>query len=202
MTPADTLLVSTAEKSSLSERVRRIAASAMRHTLRAVDAVNSVVKYALAAFLTLMVAAAFAQVVIRFALPVLGINVVAAWTEEIARFGMIWVVFVGAGWALRRGELIALDFIPMTVSRRLGILVKATAYFVCIAFSVLLVVIGLDFAEMGHIETSPAMGLPKYWVFLALPVGAALMCVNVMAYLAECLTLGRDLRFGTDPALD
>ena len=62
----------------------------MKLILAGIDAVNLLLKYVLALLLVMMTVGALGQVVVRFLLPHLGFNVSAAWTEEVARFSMIW----------------------------------------------------------------------------------------------------------------
>lgn len=174
----------------------------MRPILRAIDGVNLLLKYALALLLIMMTVGALGQVIVRFALPLVGLNVSAAWTEEVARFSMIWTVFLGAAWALRHGELIALDLVTHAVPAKLGMAIKILAYLSCAAFAILLIVIGMEFAEIGAIETSPVLGLAKWYVFLSLPVGAALMVMNIAGFLLACFLDGSDPRGALDAVGD
>lgn len=174
----------------------------MRSLLGAIDAVNLLLKYVLAALLLMMTLAALGQVIVRFVLPYLGFNASAAWTEEVARFSMIWTVFLGAAWALRHGELIALDLVTHGVPRVLGITVKVLAYLACAVFAGFLIVVGLEFAELGAIETSPVIGLSKWYVFMSLPVGAALMIMNIAGFLLSCAIEGSDPRGALDAVGD
>ncbi|WP_431305619.1 TRAP transporter small permease [Sediminicoccus sp. BL-A-41-H5] len=174
----------------------------MRLILAAIDGVNLLLKYVLALLLLMMTVGALGQVIVRFALPLIGFNASAAWTEEVARFSMIWTVFLGAAWALRHGELIALDVVTHAVPRAMGIAVKVLAYLACAAFCLLLVVIGLEFAEIGEIERSPVLGLSKWYVFMALPIGAGLMVMNILGFLLACIIEGSDPRGALDAVAD
>lgn len=174
----------------------------MRVLLAAIDGVNLLLKFVLALLLLMMTVGALGQVIVRFMLPLLGFNVSAAWTEEVARFSMIWTVFLGAAWALRHGELIALDLVTHAVPRVLGIAIKVLAYLACAAFCVLLIVVGLEFAEIGEIERSPVLGLSKWYVFMALPVGASLMVMNIAGFLLACIIERSDPRGALDAVGD
>lgn len=174
----------------------------MRLILATIDGVNLLLKYVLALLLLMMTVGALGQVIVRFVLPLIGFNASAAWTEEVARFSMIWTVFLGAAWALRHGELIALDVVTHALPRAMGIAIKVLAYLACSAFCLLLIVIGLEFAEIGEIERSPVLGLSKWYVFMALPVGAGLMVMNILGFLLACVIEGSDPRGALDAVAD
>ncbi len=174
----------------------------MKLILAGIDAVNVLLKYVLALLLVMMTVGALGQVIVRFVVPLFGFNASAAWTEEVARFSMIWTVFLGAAWALRHGELIALDLVTHAVPRWLGVTIKVLAYLSCAAFCVLLIVIGVEFAEIGEIERSPVLGLSKWYVFMALPIGAGLMVMNILGFLLACIIEGSDPRGSLDAVAD
>jgi TRAP-type C4-dicarboxylate transport system permease small subunit len=174
----------------------------VRAILAGIDAVNLLLKYVLALLLLMMTVGALGQVIVRFVLPLVGFNASAAWTEEVARFSMIWTVFLGAAWALRHGELIALDLLTHAVPRALGMAIKVLAYLACAAFAILLVILGLEFAEIGEIERSPVLGLSKWYVFMSLPIGAGLMVMNIVGFLLACWLDGSDPRGALDAVGD
>ncbi len=113
------------------------------------------------------------QVVFRYIL-----QLVAPWTEELARFACIWSVFFGAAVCFEERAHITIDFVVNKVSRKvthqllLLINIFVTSTFVLIAFygSILLVRIGwADIATTVPIQ----MGL----VYLALPISLAAIAI-------------------------
>jgi len=165
-----------------------------------VDRLNRLICWLLAALMLGMTLCTLWQVVVRFLLTSLNVNVAAPWSEEIARYLMIWVIFLGAGVACRRAQLIALELLVTRLPARLGRLLRYLALLGCMAFFVLLIVLGLDFMAMGVIETSPVLTLPKTWVYLAMPVGAGLMLLNTLALIGECGLTGADIRYAGQSA--
>jgi TRAP-type C4-dicarboxylate transport system permease small subunit len=67
---------------------------------------------------------------------------------------------------------------------------------------VLLIILGLEFAEIGEIETSPVLGLSKWYVFMSLPIGAGLMVMNIAGFLLACIIEGSDPRGALDAVGD
>ena len=135
--------------------------------------------------LGLMVVVVFAQILVRFLLPRLGINVSAPWSEELARYLMVWCIFIGAAVASRAGDLIAVESLVDAVPPQLAWRIKALSYVVTIAFLASLVWFGMRWVEFGAGESSTVMNIPMSWVYMSLPVGAVLTIWNILVRLFE-----------------
>jgi TRAP-type C4-dicarboxylate transport system permease small subunit len=171
--------------------------------LRLVDRLNAVMTAVVGVLLALITIAILVQVLVRFVLTAVGINISAPWTEELARYLLIWMVFLGAGIGCRRAQLIALDFLVRKLPSVPGQALRYATILLCVAFFALLFWIGLPFVELGRSESSPVMVIAKSWVYWAMPVGAALMIVNSLALMAEAVSTRRDIRsFGDTQNLD
>jgi TRAP-type C4-dicarboxylate transport system permease small subunit len=113
------------------------------------------------------------QVVFRYVL-----QLVAPWTEELARFACIWAVFLGAAVCFDEGTHIKIDFIISKVSRkatkRLLLLINifVTGTFVLAAFYGSIRMVKVGWADMA--TTVPIqMGI----VYLALPISLGSIAV-------------------------
>ena len=160
----------------------------MRALLAGIDALNRLVAALLAGLLGAICIVVFIQVLVRFILTNAGLNVPAAWTEELARFLLCWMIFLGAGYGCRRAQLMAIDFAVAKLPGLLGEAARLLALLLCLAFFLLLVDVGAEFAAFGRTESSPVMRLRMDAVYWAIPAGAALMIVNTLALLAEAWT--------------
>jgi TRAP-type C4-dicarboxylate transport system permease small subunit len=76
---------------------------------------------------------------------------------------------------------------------------RYAALAVSFGFLVAICHFGLSFVEFGRIERSPALSLPKTWVYWALPVGAILGCANIVALAADTWLRGADIRVTSLP---
>ena len=167
----------------------------MSALLRLVDRLNAVLAVVVGALLAATALAVLVQVLVRFVLTAVGINISAPWTEEIARYTLIWMVFLGAGVGCRRAQMIALEFLVRRLPARIGVPIRYATIALSIAFFVLLIGVGLPFVELGRTETSPVMNVEKSIVYWALPVGAGLMILNSLALVLETVLDRRDIRF-------
>ncbi|WP_446424367.1 TRAP transporter small permease [Mailhella sp.] len=103
-------------------------------------------------------------------------------SEEIARFSMCWLAMLGSAVALRQGRhlgvRVLVDRLPAGVyDRWLAPLIQ----FVMLAFFVMVMIKGWQFAMRGAYQVSPALMLPMMYPYLCLPVGGALMALSVFA---------------------
>lgn len=175
----------------------------MRAGLAVIDGVNRLLGWALAALLAVISVVVFIQVLVRFILTAIGVDVRASWTEELARYLLCWMVFLGAAYGCRKAQLMALDF---AVSRLPGLFGQAAKYvslLLCLGFFLLLVQVGWSFVEFGRTEASPVMRISMHWIYAAIPVGAALMVVNTLGLMLEAWATRSDIRaIGSEQALD
>ena len=172
----------------------------LRSIVSAIDTVNAVVTVVVGLLLMVVTVAVFGQVTVRFLLTALGLNISAPWTEELARYALIWMVFLGAGVGVRHAQMIALEFGVRKLPPRLGIPVRYLSILLCMGFFALMVWVGLSFVDLGRTETSPVLGLTKNYVYWAMPFGAALMILNSVALMIDTHLNGRDIRYAADDA--
>lgn len=160
---------------------------------RFTDGLNVVVGWIVGVFLALSTVAVFVQVLIRFVLPMFDIIVAAPWTEEVSRYLIIWVVFLGVAVLCRSFRLIAVEIVAFLVPRPFGVALKLFSIAVCIGFFSITASIGFSWTAMSAIELSPVMRLPMNWVYTAMPIGSLLAIFNLFVLAAESLSGNRDL---------
>lgn len=128
----------------------------------------------LGAMLVSMLACVFANVVSRYLF-----SVSFAWAEEAARFFMIWIVFLGAGLALRHGLHVAVSLVSDTVP-----ILRRPFFWLAFAFTfaffAILLRYGLDYAFFAARQRSTTLRLPMFWVYMAVPIGAGLALVHMV----------------------
>lgn len=157
--------------------------------------------------LILMVCFILLQVFMRYAL-----NDAPNWTEEAARFGMLWLVGLMAPIAYRHGGFVAIDMLERALTEKLAALLSLALLFM--SFTVLLVM--WDKGLNNHVDSLSGRGcsstlrwpfgieigkcghkFSNYYQYLALWVG-----VNLLIVVAVELILRQGLKlFGRDAGL-
>jgi len=102
------------------------------------------------------------------------------WSEELARFLMLWVTMLGTASALRAGGNLAVTTLVDGLGARGLALVLALRDAVMVAAAGLLVWQGFLFAQLNDAQESAALEIPMTVPYAAVPVGAALIVVMVL----------------------
>lgn len=104
------------------------------------------------------------------------------WTEELARFLMIWLVFFGASAGIKRKSHIKIELIINKLSEKWRKVVKTLTSLIVAALLIILIYQGAVLTiKMSSI---PAVTLPITWqyVYSAVPVGCAFMLFRIIQY--------------------
>jgi TRAP-type C4-dicarboxylate transport system permease small subunit len=152
----------------------------MNTYLNAVDKFNKLLGVVLAIMLMVMSAVIFYQVFSRFVL-----NESLRWSEELARYLMIWSVFIGSAIAIRKMELISVDALKEILSEKAKAILNIIVYMICIGFLLVLVNYGFDMVSNVTRQTSPAMNISMAWAYIAIPIGSILMIINSSAVILK-----------------
>lgn len=100
-------------------------------------------------------------------------------TEELARYLMIWVAFVVMSSCIHRREHIGVQVVFERFSPRMRRVLLGVLDLLGVAFFAFLTVYGLGLVERGAKTFTMIYGLSKALPFAALPVGAALATVQL-----------------------
>ena len=101
-----------------------------------------------------------------------------SWTEEAMRYGMIWLMMLGSVACIYRAEHMGIEALEGLAGRH-GQLVKSALYTVAAIFLVFLLLYSWPLALRNAGQMAPASGVPMIFPYMALPVGAALMLVQI-----------------------
>ncbi|KJS20157.1 MAG: hypothetical protein VR72_15715 [Clostridiaceae bacterium BRH_c20a] len=157
-----------------------VKASILRQYVNLMDVVNKLLVKLIGVMMLLMSIFVFIQVFCRY---LLGFTI--PWTEEIARYLMIWSTFLGASVAMRRSSLISLEifvhFTPKLVSK----IITFSAIVISFVFFLVLSKIGLEMIILSGTETSPVTKFPMTYVYAALPVSMVFMVFNGIVVFIE-----------------
>ena len=102
-----------------------------------------------------------------------------SWTEEIARYGLMWVVFIGGAMVTRRNTHIAVELLsnvmkPGPVRAALLALVD----FIKLAFLGLLAFVSWTITERMHYQRMTVFDLPMSYVYGGVAFGCFLMLIR------------------------
>ncbi|WP_321265522.1 TRAP transporter small permease [Alcaligenes faecalis] len=122
------------------------------------------------------VAAAFYQVIARFVL-----QSPADWSEAWSRAALIWTVMLGLCLALRQGAMLSVDVLRLWVGKRTQHWLDVAVLITCLAFFGLLTWVGIQMAWRVRFQTMPSLEWSISWVYIAIPIGAVLAILGLLA---------------------
>ncbi len=159
----------------------------MSATLRIVDKLLGGV---LAVLVAAMVVSVTWQILSRYLFVV-----PAAWTEELARFLLIWIGMLGAAYAYRTRSHLGLDLLPQRLTGRGKTRLNAVSHLICMIFAATVLVVGggsLVAMTWELRQYSAAMGLPIAYVYAVIPASGVLICLFALVGALERPAGGND----------
>ena len=158
------------------------------------DGFLSANRWALIITLAVMAIIIFANVMLRYLT-----NHSIEWAEEVARHLMIWLTFLGCGPVLRYGGHIAVENFQDALPTKLALALRGLVVLLLIGFFVFMLWWGVDYMNRTQYQLTPATQISFRWIYLGLPVGAALSLVH-LALIARPYILRRE--FASDAHFD
>ena len=133
---------------------------------------TSIMLAALTAAMTIVVLlGVFTRYVLNDALP---------WTEEVARYILIWLSWLGGGIAMRRGSHIAVDLFIDKLSPPARAAIKFLGRVLILVFLTVCIVYGLDLVGRVAMQSTIALGISMQVPYASVPVGAGLMLYHLL----------------------
>jgi len=156
------------------------------HTLERLSrTINHWIEYSLFGFGFTMAIIVAVQVFFRYVL-----NQSLFWSEELARFLLVWLTFLGASVAYYRKANPGIDILYSRMSHSIR---KASAMLTHIASIMLFCVMifyGCQFAYFVRLQISPALQLPKWIILSIIPISGLILLVHGITFLVNELKRG------------
>ena len=125
-----------------------------------------------------IIAVGFAGVCLRY---VFNGHYALFWSEEVIRYAFIWVFWLCAPILVWRKAMFTvdmfIDMLPETLRRGVQFVLDVAVICLMATF----VYYGWQMAEVNGPQLSSALSLSLFWIYLAIPVGAALIIVAMIA---------------------
>jgi TRAP-type C4-dicarboxylate transport system permease small subunit len=142
---------------------------------RLCDRLNRATEIVIAILLCATVLVTLLQVTFRY-----GLGSSLSWSEELARYLFIWVIFLGVASAARRGEHMAVtalaSVLPAALLRPLAavIIAASLAFFAVVLYTTVLL------TENAIPQLSTALEVSVAFVYVAAPIGATLTMLHLV----------------------
>ena len=110
-----------------------------------------------------------------------------SWTEETAKFLMVWLVFTGCPIALKQHSHAAIEALPNALPGRLRQAVHVVIYCVIVVLMALLVKYGWDFMLNARVQQTATTQISMMYVFASMPFGGFMMGLIALEFFLKSL---------------
>ena len=98
------------------------------------------------------------------------------WSEELVRYTIIWVTFIGIAMCARKGMHVAIDLFLSLMNKKMGfillIIINITSIFFCTLMTLYSIKLVWQISDSSQL--SPSLGIPFYLIYLCMPLGFGL----------------------------
>lgn len=144
-------------------------------------------EYLLIALSVFTVALIFGQVFMRYAL-----SSSLSWSEEIARYAFIWMIYIGVSYGVKKGKHLGVDAFSELFQAKGKIVLGIIANLSFLIFAAVVVYFGFDIV-LRITRESAALQLPMGWVYAAPVAGMMLTILRLLQNLTQQIQALRKL---------
>lgn len=127
-----------------------------------------------------MVVATFLQVFFRYMM-----GRPLYWSEELGRYCFVYIVFLGGAWAGKNAAHLGVDYIVSKLPSGVTHFLDPVIDLLIMGFSVVVALVAQPVIQINMRQFSPALGIPMGLVYLAIPIGFALIFVYYLCHLVD-----------------
>lgn len=137
----------------------------------------------------IMVVIIFLQVFMRYVM-----ENSLSWSEELARYCFIWLVYIGISYGVKKERHIKVDVLLLFFKNKGKTVLYIISNLLFLVFAIIIMIYGYGIAEkiLQFGQTSPAIHIPMGLVYLATPVGMALTSIRLIQNLFKLFSRLRD----------
>ena len=111
------------------------------------------------------------------------------WSEELARYIMVWLAYIGASLGIKRGAHLGIDALVKAMPAKVQSVMIFVRMCVMLLFAVLIIYYAYEIiSHQQRIgQTSPALLIPIWWAYLAVPMGCFMIAIRtIQVFIADC----------------
>lgn len=116
-----------------------------------------------------------------------------SWTEELARYLMIWAALLAVSVGIKDKEHVGIQLLIKQFPPFLTKLITVVVYLITIVFLAVLTVKGYQVAERAKAQLSLALNISMYWPLMSIPVSGLLAIIQQLIQLILIFKPGMDI---------
>lgn len=138
-------------------------------------------------WLTILIVAAMASCIFLGVFSRYVLNDPLVWYEEASKFLMVWMVFIAAPIAYRRGDFVSIDIIGAVPSPRLRALLHLAVNSMVLFLLYQLTFHGWGLALNAWGQQPMSIPVSFFWIYVVVPLGSAVMMLVTIEFWLRAL---------------
>lgn len=112
------------------------------------------------------------------------------WSEELARYMLVWLSFFGATVAYYHHLHPGVDVLTSRLSAVKQQISQLVVHLISMALALVMVISGTQFAWFVRMQISPALGLPKWIILAVIPLSGTVLFFYALTFLVQTIKRG------------
>lgn len=121
-----------------------------------------------------MVAVTSLQIICRVFLTAL------SWSEEVARYLLVWATFIGAGCVYKTGGHVSVSFLKEMLPEKAHTFLQVLIHLLCSILFVTITYYGMKYIGKQGGQLSAALRIPMRYMYVAIPVNSFIMLLHAI----------------------
>ncbi len=155
---------------------------ATKTILRLSDIVNTFIEYVVFAMMVAMTIVIILQIIFRFFFTAL------SWSEEVARFLLVWSSLLAASIGFKKGSHITITFLVSRTKDKAKKFLGFIAYFLEAIFFIIIIIFGIKLMIVQASQTSAALLISMSYIYVIYPIGGFIILIHLIASTIELLS--------------
>nr|WP_198044677.1 TRAP transporter small permease [Lysinibacillus timonensis] len=105
-----------------------------------------------------------------------------SWSEELARFCFVWLVYIGISYGVKKAKHIRVEALLSALGRKGKYILNMLSLLLFLVFSVYAVYYGFTIYEVisNSGQKAPSLGIPMSVMYLGMPIGMLLTTIRLI----------------------
>ncbi|MCL7944666.1 TRAP transporter small permease [Marinobacter sp. ATCH36] len=115
-----------------------------------------------------------------------------AWTEELARYALVWFVYISGSYAVKYQRHVKFSVLVNMLGKRVPIaqrIIDLLMFALWLAFLIFMLSLSIEMVnqQINTGQRAPGSQIPMYLVYLGLPIGFLLMSFRVLQHIIRAI---------------
>lgn len=121
------------------------------------------------------------------------------WSDELAKYALVYMTFIGASVALKDKNLAAMDLVVTKLPERTKLIVQIIGYILEVALLAFLFYYSIDLLFQNSVrnQISPGLQIPMSWVYFSMPLGFGITLLQAIFLLVDEIKVYKNYIGGT-----